>query len=68
MIAAIFWIMWGLTIVGLLVVGRRHHRETRRTWIGTGKIGGVQTTIRARFTDPEPQTPPEIAGITWRRP
>ena len=47
--ATIFWIMWGLTIVGLLVVGRRHHRETRRTWIGTGKIGGVQTQISRRL-------------------
>ena len=27
--ATIFWIMWGLTIVGLLVVGRRHHREVQ---------------------------------------
>lgn len=65
--ADLFWVLWALTIVGILILGwRRRRREARWTWIGTGQIGGVPTTIRARFTDSD--TPPELEGITWRRP
>ena len=59
------WILWA-TVVSVLVIRWARARRKRPAWIGTGEIGGIPATIRATFTDSD--TPPEIEGITWRRP
>lgn len=50
------------------VEGVTHCETLANTWIGAGKMGGVPTSIRVTLTGGDRRGPPEIEGITWRRP